>query len=136
MLFTYRATLPTQGLERLAVSVAAAFRKAVRSVPGVAHVEGDAVPPVLDRMLTLSRVAVTFDGAPLDRALLIEAVDRLAVDDEASAALRGVAADKLFDERLAKHVGAHPLLLGAAEAPGLGAVRQLFDAERMGREVH
>lgn len=94
LLHAYRGTLATHGLERLATTAAAAFRKAVRVLPAVARVDADALPPVLERMLTLTRHAVTFEpgaAAPLDRVLLVEALQRLAADDETSAGLRGAA---------------------------------------------
>jgi len=99
LLHAYRGTLATRGLDRLAETVAAAFRRAVRLLPSIARVESDALPPVLERMLTLTRHTVTFDSgsstgdarAVIDRTLLVVTLKRLADDDEASPALRGAA---------------------------------------------
>ena len=97
LLYAYRGALATRGLERLALTVAAVFRKAVRVLPQVARVDAEALPPVLERMLTLTRHAVTVeiptadDRARIDRALLVDALQRLAADEQTSAALRGAA---------------------------------------------
>ena len=72
-------------------TIGAVYQKAVRVLPGVASVDADALPPVLERLLTLTRIAVTFEAGAFDRGLLIEALDRIAADDESSAALRGAA---------------------------------------------
>lgn len=96
VLHAYRGAVATRGLARLAETVGAVFRKAVRVLPGVAHVDADALPPVLERLLTLTRVAVTFDAAPLDRGFLIDALARLAADADAAPALRGAAFGVLY----------------------------------------
>ncbi len=98
LLHAYRGALATRGLDRLAATVAATFRKAVRVLPSVARVDAEALPPILERMLTLARHAVTLapaeDGDPrarIDRTLLVEALRRLAEDPETAAGLRGAA---------------------------------------------
>lgn len=91
VLFAYRGALATRGLDRLVTTIGAVYQKAVRVLPGVASVDADALPPVLERLLTLTRIAVTFEAGAFDRGLLIEALDRIAADDESSAALRGAA---------------------------------------------
>ncbi|MCA9537595.1 MAG: hypothetical protein KC620_01830 [Myxococcales bacterium] len=91
VLHAYRDALATKGHDRLLGTIAALFIKAVRVLPGVAHTDADGLPGVLDRVRTLARFAVTFDAVALDRALLLDALARIAEDDEATAALRGAA---------------------------------------------
>lgn len=63
LLHGYHDAMATRGHTRLADTIAAVFRKAVRSLPGVARVGPDALSAIADRLLTLARHAVTFDAA-------------------------------------------------------------------------
>lgn len=91
LLFAYRDAIATRGLDRLITTIGAVWLKAITVLPGLRHIDADALPPVLERMLTLSRIAVTFEVAEFDTVLLVDALARMASDDGTAPALRGAA---------------------------------------------
>ncbi|MEZ4431887.1 MAG: DUF5682 family protein [bacterium] len=136
VLHAYRGALATHGLARLIATIGAVYLKAVQVLAAVANVDADALPPILDRLLTLCRIAVTFDAAAFDRALLIEALDRIATDDDGAPALRGAAFGLLYGFGAARERRVAAALTGylrGAEArlPHAGAFLDgLFQASR------
>lgn len=136
LLHGYHDAVATKGDTRLAATIAAAFRKATRAVDGISRIGPDAMPPVLERLLTLTRHAVTFDAVPLDPAPLLDALTRLASDPESTAALRGVAFGVLHgfgvvgERRIAEALSQYLRGSATRQAMAGGYLDGLFQASR------
>jgi hypothetical protein len=96
LLYTYRDTLATEGHERLLKTVVTLFNKAAMILPAIANAEGTAIKTVLDRLQTLVRITLTFEGTPLDRDLLIERIHEMVADPDGEPSLRGAGYGILF----------------------------------------
>ncbi len=96
LLHTYADALPTQGDARVRATVEQVYAKAALVLPNVAHLDDIALPPVLDRLQALTRVALTFEAAMLDRGLLVERLRTLVQVDGVRPAVEGAAYGVLY----------------------------------------
>lgn len=96
LLQSHRDAMATQGLERLLRTIAHLFTKAAIVLPSVAGIDPSRQGDVLDRLTSLVRIALTFDAAGLDRAILIEKVDALVNDPDGQPAIRGAGFGVLY----------------------------------------
>lgn len=89
MLQSHRDTLATQGLERMLGTIQHLFAKASIVLPGIAGIDPARQKDMLDRLTSLVRIALTFEGVALDRQLLREKVTELVDDPDGQPAIRG-----------------------------------------------
>ena len=89
MLQSHRDALATQGLERMLRTIQQLFAKASIVLPGVAGIDPSRQTEILDRVTSLVRIALTFEGVALDRQLLREKVTELVDDPDGQPAIRG-----------------------------------------------
>src|SRR5690606_28842789 len=82
LLHGYREALPTAGDPRVAVLAAIAHERACLALPTLRHTPPEEVDDALDRLQTLVRVTLTFEGAPLDERLLVERLREMVADPE------------------------------------------------------
>ncbi len=96
MLYAYRDTLPTRGHARVLGTIEALFARCASTLPAVVYAQGDLAPRVLDGMQTLVRVALSFDAARLDRALLVARLQEMVALPDGNPTLRGAGYGVLY----------------------------------------
>jgi len=96
MLYAYRDTLATRGHARVLGTIETLFARCASTLPAVVFAQGDMAPKVLDGMQTLVRVALTFDGARLDRPLLIARLQEMVSTTDGNPTLRGAGYGVLY----------------------------------------
>ncbi|MBU1431823.1 hypothetical protein KKF91_14880 [Myxococcota bacterium] len=96
LLQAYRDTMATQGHARVTQTVQALFNKSLMVLPQLAHVSEQDQAKALDRFQALVRIALTFEGARLDRALLVERVEEMLAEEGGNPAARGAGFGVLF----------------------------------------
>lgn len=96
LLYSYRDALATEGHERLLKTITTLFNKAALVLPSIADADDEKVKDLLDRLQTLVRITLTFDGTPLDRELLVERIHEMVSDPDGAPTLRGAGYGILF----------------------------------------
>ncbi len=96
VLHSYRDAVATQGLERLLTTIESLFAKACLVLPQIALTDVDQLRERLERLQTLTRIALTFEGARLDRQLLVEKIREMVVHPHGAPAIRGAGYGILF----------------------------------------
>ncbi len=97
VLYSYRDTVATQGLDRLLQTIVVLFNKAVSVLPGIANASTpEEVAEQLGHLQTLVRVTLTFEGVMLDRQHLIERIQEMVLVEEGAASIRGAGFGVLF----------------------------------------
>jgi len=89
VLHSYRDAVATQGVERLLGTITSVFGKACLVIPQLANSDDDHIQDRLQRLQTLTRIALTFEATPLDRQLLVEKIREMVADLDGAPAIRG-----------------------------------------------
>ncbi|HEU4405756.1 MAG TPA: DUF5682 family protein, partial [Polyangiaceae bacterium] len=118
-LLSYRDLIAPASQPRVVAAVVALFNKACLQLPMIANTPPEGAREALDRLQTLVRLALTFEGPALDRELLADKLGEAAGDLDGAPAIRGAALGVLFalgrasERRVAAELDAY--LLGGPE---------------------
>lgn len=100
VLHTYRDALATQGHARMLNTIVTVYNRALGVLPGIANADSsganDQTKLLLDRLQSLVRISLTFEGTDLDRVHLIERIHEMVGDPDGAPILRGAGFGILF----------------------------------------